>query len=250
MNDLKNIVEACQYILHNSPQGTDCKEYLNNRLDKEMQDQFSFGYFPNASNLKLLTSTIGQDILKNNNLMYSKDIRDAHSARTLLFCFFEDHPLILPYRDLYGNIIALVGRSLLNDQERKTLGIAKYKNTVFHKGNHLFGLYENKYEILKRNSVYVVEGQFDLIKAFERGIRNIVALGNSNMTGYQLSLICRYTNNIILLLDNDDGGEQGRRRIKEKYGSLAKIRDVYLPYGYKDLDEYLKFDNADLSLLD
>ena len=241
MNEFDNIVSSCRYLLNNSPDAEECLVYLDNRLSKEVQEQFSFGYFPGANNIGLLTNTIDDNILKNLGLMYTKEIRDSHSPRSINFYFFENHPLVLPYRDVYGNIVALVGRTLLTDEERETTSISKYKNTHFTKGHHVFGLYEAKEHILKSGFVYVVEGQFDVIKAFERGLKNIVALGNSNMTSYQLSLICRYTKNIVLLLDNDDAGEIGRKRAIMKYNSLANITaDMYLPMGYKDIDEYLK----------
>jgi len=122
------------------------------------------------------------------------------------------------------------------------LKIPKYKNTsetnAFKKGNLLFGLYENKQSIIEKDCVYIVEGQFDVIKAVEKGFTNIVALGNSHMTSYQFSVISRYTDNIFLLLDNDEAGEKGRKRIVEKFGKLANIQNFYLPESYKDIDEY------------
>lgn len=251
MNNLDNIVKSCEYLLHNSPEGEECLLYLNNRLSKEMQEKFSFGYFPGTKNINLLTNFVGEENLKENGLVYTKDIQDSHSARSVNVYFFEHHPMILPYRDVYGNIIALVGRTLLSDKERELVNISKYKNTPFIKGNHVFGLYEAKEHILESGFVYVVEGQFDVIKSFEKGLKNVVALGNSNMTGYQLSMICRYTKNIILLFDNDEAGEKGRKKSYEKYNLLANLTiDSYLPKGFKDIDEYFKnYDVESMSLI-
>jgi DNA primase len=149
----------------------------------------------------------------------------------------------MPFRNIYGKIVAMVGRNLLTDQERKDKKISKYKNTAesteFKKGHLLFGLYENKQHILDQNCVYVVEGQFDVIKAAEIGFRNVVALGTSNMTAYQFSVISRYTNNIFLLLDNDVSGEKGRKKIIENFGNFANIRNFYIPDEFKDIDEYI-----------
>lgn len=245
MSTLDDIVSSCRYLLNNSPEAQEYLSYLNTRLSPEMQEEFGFGYFPGAKNLSLLTAFVGEDKLKEIKLLDEYTMRDSVSARLLYHCFFESHPLILPYKDVYGNIIALVGRTLLNDDERKYVQIPKYKNTVFPKGNHLFGLYEAKQSILEKDSVYVVEGQFDVIKAREKGIYNIVALGNSNITAYQLSLICRYTKNIFLLLDNDAAGEKGRSNAIKKFGQLANLCSIYLPLGYKDIDEYLKDHDSD-----
>ncbi len=245
MSNYNDIVESCRYLLNNCPEAEPHLSYLDSRVNKEMQEKFGFGYFPPVNSLSLLTSLIGDSRLKDAELVYSKNMQDSVSARSLTVSYFEQHPLIMPYRDVYGNVIGLVGRTLLNDEQRAEAKVIKYKNTIFTKGNHLFGLYEAKDSILQKNMVYIVEGQFDVIKAFERGVTNIVALGNSSMTPFQLSLICRYSNNILLLLDNDDAGEKGRKRIIDKFGDLACINNVYLPKGYKDIDEYFSQNDGD-----
>lgn len=245
---LNKITESCNFLLNNFPEASECKNYLDSRLNEESQKLFQFGYFPNYHNLSALSSLVGEDTLKNEKLLYCKDITDALFPRSVNFSYFEDYPLVMPFKDAYGQVVAIVGRTLLNDSERKEKKVSKYKNTVFTKGNYLFGLYENKSAILEADLIYIVEGQFDVIKASEKGLRNIVALGNSNMTAYQLSVITRYTNNIILLLDNDEAGEKGRKRIMEKFGTLANIQNFYLPQEYKDIDEYLSHNSyEDLS---
>lgn len=237
---LDNIVDSCQYLLNNFPEAQNCKEYLDSRLNKDSQDTFKFGYFPNVNNLQVLIDMIGEQALRAENLLYSKVIEDSLGPRSINFCYFEDYPLIMPFRDTYGRVVGLVGRSLLSDDERNTAEKSKYKYTKdFKKGQFLFGLYESKQHIIDTNCVYVVEGQFDVIKALEKGFKNIVALGTSSMTNYQFSVISRYTNNIFLLLDNDVSGEKGRKLITSKFGKYANIQNFYLPESYKDIDEYL-----------
>lgn len=236
---LNSIIESCSFLLHNFPEAQECKNYLDHRLTLESQKLFQFGYFPSFNNLQALISLVGEDVLRDEKLLYSREITDSLFPRTINFSYFEDYPLIMPFKDSYGKIVAIVGRTLLSDDDRKKKSISKYKNTVFPKSNYIFGMYENKSAIVEHDLVYIVEGQFDVIKAFEHGFRNIVALGNSNMTAYQLSILTRYTNNIILLLDNDEAGEKGRKRIIDKFGSSANIQNFYLPQEYKDIDEYL-----------
>lgn len=244
------IVSSCRYLLNDFPEAKECREYLNSRLTNESQEMFQFGFYPNFNNLQALTNLVGADILKEAGLFYCRDIEDAMSPRSVSISFFENHPLVLPFRDAYGNIIAMVGRTLLSESERKAKELIKYKNTTFKKGNAVFGLYENKKDIIAKDCVYIVEGQFDVIKAVEKGFRNIVALGNAYMTPYQLSVISRYTNNIFLLLDNDEAGERGRKRALDNFGKFANIRNFYLSSDYKDVDEYLsKNDYASLEEL-
>ena len=235
---LDNITEQCNFLLKNFPIAQACKEYLDSRLDANTQDFFKFGYFPDYANISALNSLIGNDTLVDNKLCYHKNMDDSMGSRSIQFSFFENYPLIMPFKDVYGEIIALVGRTLASEKQREVLKIPKYKNTIFTKGNHLFGLFENKKQILKQDFVYIVEGQFDVIKAHEKNMRNVVALGSSNMSGKQFALLCRYTNNIFLLLDNDEAGTKGRERIIKKFGNKANIRNFYLPDQYKDIDEF------------
>lgn len=238
---LDKIVESCQFLLNNYPEARNAKSYLDSRLALDSQEAFNFGYFPGVQNISVLTDLVGEDALREQKLLFSRDIEDSLFPRKIQSCYFEDYPLVMPFRNIYGQSVGLVGRTLLGETERKNKKLSKYKNTVesaiFKKGSLLFGLFENKHYILEKDYVYIVEGQFDVIKAFEIGFRNIVALGNSNMTAYQFSVINRYTNNIRLLLDNDIAGDKGRKRIVNKFGAFANIQNFYLPEEYKDIDE-------------
>lgn len=229
--------------MNNYPEAQASKSYLDSRLTPESQETFQFGYFPGVQNISVLTDLVGEDLLRQEKLLYTRDIEDSLFPRRVPSCYFEDYPLVMPFRDSYGKPVGLVGRTLLDEDERKKRKLSKYKNTLeskdFKKGNLLFGLYENKRAILEKGCVYIVEGQFDVIKASEAGFKNIVALGNSSMTSYQFSVISRYSNNIFLLLDNDEAGEKGRKRISSKFGQMANIRNFYVPDDYKDIDEYI-----------
>lgn len=232
------ITQSCRYLLNNFSGAQEVREYLDSRLSKDSQEIFQFGFFPQLEDLRTLTDLVGEDALGEARLFYSRHVEDAMSPRNVRVSFFQNYPLILPYRNAYGEIIALVGRTLLSEEDQNARDVRKYKNTFFKKGNVVFGLHENKKAILEEDCVYVVEGQFDVIKAVESGLRNIVALGTASMSPYQFSVISRYTTNIVLLLDNDEAGKKGRKRALDNFGKLANIEDCYLPDGCKDIDEY------------
>jgi DNA primase catalytic core len=242
------LIQACSYLLHNAPEAEEARSYLDNRLKKETQEKFAFGYFPPSNQMNLLSNWLNAADLKELALCYTKEMGGSEGGRSISVGSFDRHPLIMPYKDVYGHIIGIVGRSLLSDADRAEKKVAKYKNTVFTKGSHLFGLDQAKSHILSSDRAYVVEGQFDAIKAMEQGLHNIVALGSADMTAYQFSLLCRYSPRITLILDNDEAGERGRKRAMEKYADFAEIRNVYLPEPNKDIDEYLS--SNDIQQLD
>ncbi len=232
------LLEICSYLLYESEIANTAKIYLNNRIPIDIQKKFSFGYFPQQEKLNILFSFIKKKELVDLDVLYNNNYSD--NSYSLLSSPLQHHNLILPYKNVYGKTIAIVGRTILNEEERKLLDIPKYKNTAFKKSKHLFGLYEAKASILEKGYAYIVEGQFDCITAHANNITNVIALGSSNMSFDQLALLLRYTNKIKLLLDNDDAGTEGRERIIAKYGKYTNIENNYLPGGFKDLDEFLK----------
>lgn len=237
---LENITNISKYLLQNNA-NREVQEYLDSRISREVQNVFNFGYYPSIENLSVLTSLIDKEDLKTVKLLFSKEIEDSLFPRTVNFSYFENYPMILPFKDQYGRIRGIVGRTLLSEQQRKLLSISKYKNTKpFTKSKYLFGLFENKQEIINKGFVYLVEGQFDVIKCYEHNIKNVVAIGSCNLSNTQLSLIKRYTNNLFVLFDNDDAGIIGRNRIIEKYAKYSNIKNAYVPTKFKDVDEYLK----------
>lgn len=240
MKSFEAIADICHNLLNEFPAAKEFRNYIDSRLSKENQKKFKIGYFPQSQYIDLLIREIGEETLIEAELIRKWEFTDSLCHTAINKPFFEDHPLIFPYRDAYGNIVGFIGRSLLPEAVRKEAKIIKYKNTDFKKGQSLFGLYEAKESILEQDSVYVVEGQFDVAKGHEVGFTNLVGLGNSQMTPYQFSILCRYTKNINLLLDNDEAGERGRKGVKNKFGSLATIRDWWIPDPYKDLDEYIQ----------
>lgn len=235
-----NITNSCHYLLNHFPEAKEVKDYLDDRLSISSQSKFLFGYYPSLDKINILIELVGKEALEHTKLLFSKDIEDSLSARTIVSSYFEDYPLVMPFRDAHGNILALVGRTLLSEQDRLSKKIPKYKNTTpFKKGKAIFGLYECKESIIKNNCVYIVEGQFDAIKAMEIGLSNVVAIGTNSMTAYQFALITRYTDNLILVLDNDEAGKKGRQSLLKKYNKLANIKNLYVPEPYKDIDEYI-----------
>lgn len=243
MKDYSKVIFACKELLFSFPEAEEVKEYALKRLSRENLDLYNFGYFPNHNNLDVLISMVGEEHLASLNLLYSKMITSGINENMVRYSTMKDHNLIMPYKDVYGNCIAIVGRSILSDEERSIKNIAKYKNSIFNKGHHLFGLDTAKHSIVKNDFAIIVEGQLDTIAAHSRGLQNVVALGSSNMTFDQFALLTRYTSNLTLLLDNDEAGNMGADKIMNSYNKYANIKKMFLPEGYKDIDAYLNETN-------
>src|SRR3982750_2625902 len=113
-NKFDNIVSVCSNLLYDYPMALGALDYLNNRLDIKTQKRFSFGFFPHQEELPVLMSLVDETELFETELVYECN-KDSGPGHKVLLSTMSDHNLIMPYRDVYGKIIALVGRSLLSD---------------------------------------------------------------------------------------------------------------------------------------
>lgn len=244
----EEVIKVSRQLLYHHPIAEPTLKYLSSRLSKSSQDKYEFGYFPSDEYLDVLLSMVDKDKLYSLHLLYNKYVADADFTTQITCGSLAEHNLIMPYRDAYGNILALVGRSLRSEEDRKNLGIPKYKNTTFTKTLQLFGFNGAKKHIIEQDYVIVVEGQIDCITANAHGIRNIVALGGVAFSTYQFCMLNRYTNNIYLALDNDDEGKNSAKKIIKRYGGIANVKSIEFPSEYKDLDILLSSVSSNMFL--
>ncbi len=234
---LRKVVRACQDLLMTSDKARSARRYLNSRLDKDAQMSWKFGYFPEDDNLHILTSLVKKEELESLKLYYPKFIEGGQSSHG----HFSEHQLILPFCNVHGEIIALLGRCLLTEEERQERLLNKYTYSAgCRKDLFVYGLDKAKKSIIENDCVIVTEGQFDCISLHNHDITNAVAVGWANLSRYQMFQIHRYTNNIIVMLDNDEAGQRGKTKIKEKFKDVANIKLISPPTGFKDIDEFFR----------
>lgn len=236
-NAFQKVIDACRHLLDKDELAQTARDYIDERTSPKTQIQYEFGFFPSNEHLHKLTNEVGLELLKSLFLVYPKFI----SIGTELRGHFNHHNLIMPFRNSYGDIVGLVGRTLISPEKQKKEQIQKYKYSFnSNKQMHLFGLNKAKDAIIENDFAICVEGQFDCITCHEFGIKNVVACGGSTLTPYQLFQLLRYTNNLVLLLDNDNAGMLARKTIKKRYGQYANIGAMTPPNGCKDIDQFLR----------
>ena len=158
-----------------------------------------------------------------------------------LFDRFRDR-LMFPIIDVRGNVIGFGGRIIKKDSDA-----AKYLNSpetiIFNKRKNLFGL--NLAKKTKHDFLILVEGNIDVVALHQYGFDNAIASLGTSLTEEQAALMTRYTDQIVLIYDGDNAGQDATRRaipILEKAGLQVKVlqlRDA------KDPDEFLKKFGAD-----
>ncbi len=165
----------------------------------------------------------------------------ARKGDRSVYDFFRNR-LIVPIRDVSGNVVAFGGRDLGDSP-------AKYINSpetaAYKKSRVLYGLYEARDAMRRTNHVILVEGYFDLMRCFDVGIENVVATCGTALTEQQAMLIKRYVPEVVMVYDGDDAGI---RAAVKSIGILTAagltVRAMAPPDG-KDPDDYIRDAGAD-----
>lgn len=79
-------------------------------------------------------------------------------------------------------------------------------SSLFKKNSFLYGLNFSYDEIKKKDAAILVEGNFDVIKLFQSGIKNIVGICGTTIYSTQVKLLQKLTNNFYICLDGDVAG--------------------------------------------
>lgn len=200
-------------------------------LTDETIQTFGLGYAPDQRDLLLQKARqASHDIglLQKAGLVSADGTRDFFRAR-----------VIFPIHAMSGKIAAFAGRTLSSDKK-----IPKYINSpeseVYAKSKTLYGMYQAKKAIRKKDECILVEGYMDVISLHQAGIENAVASSGTSLTEGQLQLIRRNTQNLTILYDGDPAGIQAALRgLDLALEQVLNVRVVILPTG-EDPDSYVQ----------
>lgn len=139
--------------------------------------------------------------------------------------------VIYPVFTVSGKVIAFGGRTLRKDKD-----VAKYVNSpessVYKKSRELYGLYQAKQAIVRKNKCILVEGYMDVISMHQSGIENVVASSGTSLTEGQIRLIHRFTENVTVIYDSDPAGiKASLRGIDMLLAEGLNIKVLLLPDG-------------------
>jgi len=243
--------EFYNFVLTKTKFGERASAYLKKRgITLESINLFKIGYAPNSfqSLVKFLKKKgyKSEELVKSGVAVgYGENLKDRFYGR-LMFSLFD-------HRE---NCVGFAGRILPTEEDGKGgldgvggiggMKIGKYINTsetaVYHKSEVLYGFNVTKDHVRKQDFAVVVEGEIDLIKAYQAGTKNVVAIKGSAFTEQQVALLKRYTQNLKICLDSDLAGQMAAIRgltVAERADLNVKV--VELLDG-KDPDECISKD--------
>ncbi len=148
--------------------------------------------------------------------------------------------LMFPIIDVRGNVIGFGGR-VMDDSTPKYLNSPE--TIIFNKRKNLFAL--NLAKKSKLGYLILVEGYMDAVALHQYGFDCAVASLGTSLTQEHAVLLSRYTEQVVLIYDGDEAGQNATRRaipMLEAAGIQVKVLRMH---DAKDPDEYLKKYGAD-----
>lgn len=129
--------------------------------------------------------------------------------------------IIFPIRNTSGLTIAFGGRALSKSDSAKYINSPE--SDIFYKSSEIYGLYESKQEINKKDQIIIVEGYTDVLALHKNGYSNSVATLGTAFTKLHIIKLLRYSKNIIFCFDGDNAGKKAAW--KAMTNCLSELRD-------------------------
>ena len=203
---------AVQYFRNNftSDAGKEAREYLQKRgLADETIEMFRIGYALDSwDGLYQFLSIKGY---KAPMIERAGLVAVSEKSGTKKYYDRFRGRIMFPIADHNGDVIAFTGRYIT---ERE--GEGKYVNSpqgvLYNKSAVLYGLDKTKMEIRKTGVAVLVEGQMDMIMAYQDGVKNVVAVSGTAFTPQHLLVLKRYAPTLCILFDADPAGDMATRK--------------------------------------
>lgn len=207
--------ESVRYIKGKEQESTIENDINRQLIQKPLYTQFDEFTVKRLNNVALespraVTYYQGRRISKDSVIRFSLGYSDRQDMVTI------------PVHSPDGMLVGFVGRSVEGKEFKNTPGLPKSKV--------LFNLHRVK----TAPRVYVVESSFDAIRLDQCGFAAVATLG-ANVSNFQIDLLQRYFNDIIVIADNDAAGGNMKDRLVERLGNRVTV--VQLNKEYKDIGD-------------
>ena len=154
--------------------------------------------------------------------------RDLESKTVTIPVFWEDKVLC-----------GVVGRYIDPNRPKNS----RYKLYDFPKSTVTYP--QDKLEVID-DTIIIVEGILDALWLHQEGFPNAQSILGNEISKDQVKYLKSKAKNFIVMTDNDSGGEQAIKRIKDFMGRDVKLFSVQYPSGKKDAQECTREEIEDM----
>jgi DNA primase len=232
---LEHVAESYNKLLMLWDKAQHCRDYLTGRqFADETIELWQLGYAPpgwETASRKLLDLGYQREDLIAAGICNQNDSGN-------LYDFFRNR-FMIPIHDHRGRVVGFGARRL--DETERAKYINSPQSDVFNKSQILFGLDKAK---AIDDTIVVVEGYLDVIRAHQVGLTNVVGQLGTALTDEQINRLQRKGKRIVVALDGDGAGNTAALHAAESLVALeGNIRAAILPEG-KDPDDVMSESKA------
>ncbi len=232
----KQAMDFFKHSLLSDAEGKIALEYLKKRgIGENTITIFNLGFAPAGWDSVInyfSKKNISHELVEKSGLIIKRKSKNGYYDR------FRNR-IIFPIFDISKQVIGFGGR-VMDDSLPKYLNSPE--TSVYNKSRSLYGLHIAKEHCRASETVYIVEGYFDLLALHQHGILNSVATLGTSLTQAHVQLLRGFVGKnggFVLVYDSDEAGiKAAERSIKVFDKGHANAQILVLPEGY-DPDSYL-----------
>ena len=225
-------------LLKTDPAAEPARAYLKSRdFPDALVEEFGLGYAPDsfdAMQIWAKQNRYSMALLETGRLV-------ATSERGSKYDFFRGR-LMIPIHNDAGEVVAFSGR-LLDPEAKAQKYVNSAETPVFTKSKILFGLNKTKRAIIEAKSAILCEGQIDLMRCWQHGIRNVVAPQGTAFTENHVRILKRIvgeSGEVIVCFDADRAGQAAAQKAIDLLRKEdVQVRIARIPQG-EDPDSLLR----------
>ena len=223
-------------LLVSDPASEPARAYLKSRdFPEALAEEFGLGFAPDGWDATLKwAQKAGYSMAA---LEEGRLVATSESGRT--YDFFRAR-LMIPIHNDAGEVVAFSGR-LLDPEAKAQKYVNSHETPVFVKSRILFGLNKTKRAIIEAESAILCEGQIDLMRCWQHGIRNVVAPQGTAFTESHARILKRIARQeVVVCFDADRAGQAAAQRaIDVLLKEDLQVRIARIPQG-EDPDSLLR----------
>ncbi|MEI6436653.1 MAG: DNA primase [Bacteroidota bacterium] len=208
--------------------------YVKSRWEPEVISDFLIGFAPEGwDKLRKWAKTQGirEDILLQTGLL-------SESKGKVFDCFRAR--IIFPIINRTGRVVGFTARSFPDNPDSP-----KYFNTreteIYAKGKSLYGYHSAYRAIREKSSVYLVEGNADVIRLHQIGKLNTVGTSGKSLSSEQVEELKKYAASVTIIGDSDKAGQvaviRSGKMIVEA-GMFCNVVPLHADGGKQDPDSF------------
>lgn len=227
--------EFFQFTLFNTKEGLKALDYLHQRgLSDETIKHFEIGLA--SSDFQSLSKML-VDQSYDPSLLIKLGLSTKSEKNQELYDIFNSR-IMFPIKDSTLNVIGFSGRALNKDEQVKYIN--SQETPLFKKSDTIYHLFENLEVIKEKNEVFLFEGFFDVIQAYQIGYEIGIATMGTALTESQVRLIKNHVSTVLIAYDGDKAGiEAAHKAIPKLKKANLNVNILRIPNGL-DPDDYIQ----------